>query len=128
MIKEPLGSISITTGAERVGGEITYNTIYWERDLLDKNPTWVQSKTADEVTFKLNMGSIRFDKKMYSPNEIIADIQFSVVCPTDGHERKAFIDRDALIAIFANKQVMLVCDDIEVCNDYYRHYSEALQG
>jgi hypothetical protein len=116
-----LGSISITTGAERVGGEITYNTIYWERDLLDENPTWVQSKTADEVTFKLNMGSIRFDKKMYSPNEIIADIQFSVVCPTDGHERKAFIDRDALIAIFANKQVMLVCDDIEVCNDYYVH-------
>ena len=68
--------ITITTGSERNAGKLTYKTQYWERKATETD--WGDPKDATNITFKLNLANIRFDKKMYSPNELEADIQLSV--------------------------------------------------
>jgi len=110
--------INMTTGSVRKPGNLTHKTTYWERSVTDTH--WGDQKAAADIKFKLNMTNIRFDKKMYSPNEIVADIQLSVECAPN-KIRKAFISKSDLDTIFVNKQVKLVCDETIVCDDYYVH-------
>ena len=110
--------INMTTGSVRKPGNLTHKTTYWERSVTDTH--WGDQKAAADIKFKLNMTNIRFDKKMYSPNEIVADIQLSVECAPN-KIRKAFISKSELDTIFVNKQVKLVCDETIVCDDYYVH-------
>ena len=110
--------INMTTGSVRKPGNLTHKTTYWERSVTDTH--WGDQKAAADIKFKLNMTNIRFDKKMYSPNEIVADIQLSVECAPN-KIRKAFVSKSDLDTIFVNKQVKLVCDETIVCDDYYVH-------
>lgn len=113
-----LSTIEMKTGGVREQGKLTHKTVYWERKASET--VWGDQKAAADINFKLNMTNIRFDKKMYSPNEIVADIQLSVECAPD-KIRKAFISKSELDTIFVNKQVKLVCDETSVCDDYYVH-------
>ena len=111
--------ITITTGSERNAGKLTYKAQYWERKATETD--WGDPKDATNITFKLNLANIRFDKKMYSPNELEADIQLSVESSDSSKVRKAFISRDGLLEIFANQRVELICDDHKVLKACYVH-------
>lgn len=113
-----LSTIEMKTGGVREQGKLTHKTVYWERKASET--VWGDQKAAADIKFKLNMTNIRFDKKMYSPNEIVADIQLSVECAPD-KIRKAFISKNDLDTIFVNKKVKLECDETIVCDDYYVH-------
>ena len=114
-----LDNITIKTGSTRESGKLTYYTVYWQRNIHDKN--WGTTQLATNLKLELNMASISFNKQMYSPNEIVAELQLSPTCPIADYERKAFISNKDLKEIFANKKVEMKCDGISVCTDYYVH-------
>ena len=114
-----LDNITIKTGSTRESGKLTYYTVYWQRNINDKN--WGTTQLATNLKLELNMASISFNKQMYSPNEIVAELQLSPTCPIADYERKAFISNKDLKEFFANKKVEMKCDGISVCTDYYVH-------
>ena len=78
------------------------------------------------IKFAFNIQDIHFTKEMYKPNEIIAEIQIAPGSEEKGTDDPkvtftAFIPKSNLETSFINKQVVLKCDNTELCSDYYIH-------
>ena len=122
-------NITMTTGSEHKEGYCYYD-VPWTKITLVRNannPTKfdpISSESSGRICFALNLQNGRFTKKMYSPNEIYAEIQIAPGSEDDSQEDDnvtylASIARDTLEASFLNKKVTLKCDDKMVCEDYY---------
>ena len=121
--------VSMTTGSEHIEG-FCYYSVPWTKCTIVRDPN--NSKDDDTkkasgegtVCFAFNLQNVRFTKKMYSPNEIYAEIQIAPGNKVNGQNESnvtylASIPKDTLEASFINKKVVLKCDDIEACNDYF---------
>ena len=72
--------------------------------------------TIGNKTYLMSINTLNFTKKMYSPGEIIADIQFSI---TSGTWVK--ISKDNLEKVFKKAEVNLAYSDQTICGGYYVH-------
>ena len=121
--------VSMTTGSEHIEG-FCYYSVPWTKCTIVRDPN--NSKDDDTkkasgegtVCFAFNLQNVRFTKKMYSPNEIYAEIQIAPGNKVNGQNESnvtylASIPKDTLESSFINKKVVLKCDDIEACNDYF---------
>ena len=127
--KESSINITMSTGSEHKEGYCYYK-VPWTKTALVRDPndprksSSVKSEGSGTTCFALNLQNGRFTKKMYSPNEIHAEVQ--IAPGTSDNEQKnsnvtllASIPRDTLEASFLNKKVILKCDDKLVCDDYF---------
>ena len=113
--------LTMTTGSEH-GEAYCYYDATWKKVFL--NSTKPSEKGSGVISFALNIQNIRFEKQMYSPNKIIADIQIDAGTPQNSvPDSKAVyfasISRIDLQKSFINKKVILKCDDKVVCDDYF---------
>ena len=75
-------NITMTTGSEHKEGYCYYD-VPWTKITLVRNannPTKfdpISSESSGRICFALNLQNGRFTKKMYSPNEIYAEIQIA---------------------------------------------------
>ena len=126
--KEQL-NITMSTGSEHKEGYCNYK-VTWTKTILVKDPNDPKkynsksSKETGTMGFAFNLQNARFTKKMYSPNEIYAEVQIASGTPVSGDidtkaTYTATIPKDILESSFANKKVILACDDKNVCEDYY---------
>ncbi len=126
--KEQL-NITMSTGSEHKEGYCYYK-VTWTKTILVKDPNDPKkynsksSKETGTMGFAFNLQNARFTKKMYSPNEIYAEVQIASGTPVSGDidtkaTYTATIPKDILESSFANKKVILACDDKNVCEDYY---------
>ena len=126
--KEQL-NITMSTGSEH-GEGYCYYKVRWTKTILVKDPNIpkkynsVSSEGSGTMGFAFNLQNARFTKKMYSPNEIYAEVQIASGTPVSGDidtkaTYTATIPKDILESSFANKKVILACDDKNVCEDYY---------
>ena len=86
----------------------------------------IEKKDSGPASFALSLLNISFKKKMYSPNEIFARVQFSLGTKSKSNAQmtvtyKATIVKSTLESSFLNKKVSLTCDSEDVCTDYYVH-------
>ena len=127
--KESSINITMSTGSEHKEGYCYYK-VPWTKTTLVRdanNPKKFKPETTtgtDTMCFALNLQNGRFTKKMYSPNEIYAEIQIAPGSEDDQQKDDsvtllASIPRDTLEASFLNKKVILKCDDKLVCDDYF---------
>jgi len=72
--------------------------------------------TINSNTYLMSINTLNFTKKMYSPGEIIADIQFSI---TSGAWVK--ISKDSLEKVFKKAEVSLAYSSQTICGGYYVH-------
>ena len=72
--------------------------------------------TIGNKTYLMSINTLNFTKKMYSPGEIIADIQFSI---TSGGWVK--ISKDSLEKVFKKAEVSLAYSSQTICGGYYVH-------
>lgn len=127
--KESSINITMSTGSEHKEGYCYYK-VPWTKTAIVRDPndprksSSVKSEGSGTTCFALNLQNGRFTKKMYSPNEIHAEVQ--IAPGTSDNEQKnsnvtllASIPRDTLEASFLNKKVILKCDDKLVCDDYF---------
>ena len=59
-----LDNITIKTGSTRESGKLTYYTVYWQRNINDKN--WGTTQLATNLKLELNMASISFRARLIS--------------------------------------------------------------
>ncbi len=93
-----------------------------------------QSVKVGDNTYELSIQDMSFHKKMYTPGEIIVDMQLSLVSSTEWVEAS----KADLAIVLLNKKVTLMYGDIEIdekgeatisnektiCNGYYIHELE----
>ena len=93
-----------------------------------------QSVKVGDNTYELSIQDMSFHKKMYTPGEIIVDMQLSLVSSTEWVEAS----KADLATVLLNKKVTLMYGDIEIdekgeatisnektiCNGYYIHELE----
>lgn len=72
--------------------------------------------TIGNKTYLMSINTLNFTKKMYSPGEIIADIQFSI---TSGSWTK--ISKADLETVFKKAEVSLAYSNLTICSGYYVH-------
>ena len=113
--------LTMTTGSEHREAYCYYDAT-WKKVFL--NSTKPSEKGSGVISFALNIQNIRFEKQMYSPNKIIADIQIDAGTPRNSvPDSKAVyfasISRIDLQKSFIKKKVILKCDDKVVCDDYF---------
>ena len=122
-------NITMTTGSEHKEGYCYYK-VPWTKTALVRDPndprksSSVKSEGSGTTCFALNLQNGRFTKKMYSQNEIHAEVQIAPGTKDDQQKDDsvtllASIPRDTLEASFLNKKVILKCDDKLVCDDYF---------
>ena len=122
-------NITMSTGSEHSEG-YCYYSVKWEKTTLVQDPnnpkkyTPITTKDTGTICFAFNLQNVRFTKKMYSPNEIYAEVQIAPGTPGNGQKDSnvtyvATIPKDTLESSFTNKKVILVCDDKQVCDDYF---------
>ena len=122
-------SIKMTTGSTHTEGYCYYK-VNWHRKIvistgIDKTET-KEEDGKGTLQFALNIQNARFIKKMYSPNEILVEVQMMPGSDNAGDidgdvTYTAKVDKDVLEASFINKKVILRCEGKLVCNDYYIH-------
>ena len=124
-------SITMTTGEDQKEAFCYYNVPY-KCTTITTNPDDEKAPPKKEtesgtgaVSFAFNIQNARFEKKMYSPNEIYALIQIAPGTEEKGDPNvtktydNTSIPKDDLEKSFINKKVILKCDDLDVCTDYY---------
>ena len=119
-------NIELTTGEKHEEGYCTYK-VPWKKSPLvtDENGNQQKPETGiGPVSFAMNLQNIRFEKKMYSPNKIYAEIQIAPGSKGDSQADSdmvfsANIPKDLLQKSFINKRVILECDNKVVCDDYF---------
>jgi hypothetical protein len=127
--KESSINITMSTGSEHKEGYCYYD-VRWKKITIVRDPndprksSSVKSEGSGTTCFALNLQNGRFTKKMYSPNEIFAEIQIAPGTPDNEQKDNnvtclATIPRDTLEKSFLNKKVTLKCDDKSVCEDYF---------
>jgi hypothetical protein len=124
-------SITMTTGEDQKEGFCFFNVPYKCTTITEDTedemapPKKETQEGTGPVSFAFNIQNARFEKKMYSPNEIYAVIQIAPGTKEKGDPNvtktydNTSIPKDDLEKSFINKQVILKCDDLEVCSDYY---------
>ena len=121
--------ILMTTGSSHWEGHCYYKVDWKKRTVvstgLDTTET-KEEKGNGNLQFALNILNVRFVKKMYSPNEILVEVQMAPGSEDTGDVDGdvtyiAKVKKDVLEASFINKKVVLRCEGEVVCNDYYIH-------
>lgn len=121
--------ILMTTGSSHREGHCYYKVDWKKRTVvstgLDTTET-KEEKGNGNLQFALNILNVRFVKKMYSPNEILVEVQMAPGSEDTGDVDGdvtyiAKVKKDVLEASFINKKVVLRCEGEVVCNDYYIH-------
>ncbi len=98
-------------------------------DIILTKDDKTQSISFSDKVYELSINELNFQKKMYCPGEIVADMQLNLI---SSNEWKA-VDKDTLDAYFVGKEVILLYGDIEkdakghwvtsnektVCEDYF---------
>ena len=121
--------IFMTTGSSHWEGHCYYKVDWKKRTVvstgLDTTET-KEEKGNGNLQFALNILNVRFVKKMYSPNEILVEVQMAPGSEDTGDVDGdvtyiAKVKKDVLEASFINKKVVLRCEGEVVCNDYYIH-------
>ena len=116
--------ITMITGTEQKEGYCYYD-VSWTKTIIVKEgdkPKVMPGK--GKLSFALSLQNACFTKKMYSPNEIIAQVQIVPGTKEEGEKSSqvvytASIPKADLESSFINKKVTLKCDDLDVCTDYY---------
>ena len=127
--KESSINITMSTGSEHKEGYCYYD-VPWKKITIVRDPNDPRKSSSEKsegsgtTCFALNLQNGRFTKKMYSPNEIYAEIQIAPGTPDNEQKDSnvtclATIPRDTLEKSFLNKKVTLKCDDKLVCDDYF---------
>ena len=127
--KESSINITMSTGSEHKEGYCYYD-VPWKKITIVRDPNDPRKSSSEKsegsgtTCFALNLQNGRFTKKMYSPNEIFAEIQIAPGTPDNEQKDNnvtclATIPRDTLEKSFLNKKVTLKCDDKSVCEDYF---------
>jgi len=121
--------IIMTTGADHGEGHCSYE-VKWTRTTIVTKGIGKSDKKVEtgkgSLEFAFSLLNARFMKKMYSPNEIFAEIQIAPGSVKSGDPYttityKASVGYEVLEKSLLNKQVELKCDGKTVCNDYYVH-------
>ena len=124
-------SITMKTGTEQQEGFCYFKVPYKCTTITENTedemapPTKKTEEGTGAVSFAFNIQNARFEKKMYSPNEIYMEIQIAPGTAEKGDPNvtktydNTSIPKDDLEKSFINKKVILKCDDIDVCTDYY---------
>lgn len=120
-------NLSMSTGESTVlEAKCYFEVAFTGKRVIDKGIDSITEEPIEgtgPVQFAMNAQNIRFMKRMYSPNEITADIQIAPITQTDGNTTTSYIatvSKEALEKVFINKKVSLTSDnDKVVCNDYY---------
>ena len=102
----------------------TVTVISKDPDEPDRKEEVEHLKESGKLKFMLNILNIRFRKRMYQPNEVVAEIQIETgskeVGNVDTYENVS-IDASLLETAFAGKQALLMCNGMTVGNDFYVH-------
>jgi hypothetical protein len=105
-----------------------YYSAEWElKTVIQKSKEEKETKITKgkgPLSFAFNIQTACFTKQMYSPNEIAVEIQMAAGSSKKGDESgtetlTAWVSKEILEGSFCNKNVVLKCDDKEVCNDYF---------